>query len=1595
MDMRKIIVLTASCLFGASAYAERVRVFTIYLNGSWGHWSSPELACERFANARWSGGGYALQSYLAYPYQSNSSYPEACRVTFGYNDSTQTGSHLDWIYGGDRCDATSHWSDAQQRCLDQLPYDPVEAKNRGKPQNCGVGNPINSATGNKYQHETDLKPIRSAGVTFSRYYNSQSAAIGHLGSNWRHRYSQRIIIDSNDRYQVQRPDGKVYLFIGQAGGLSSDADVTDRLEIVEGGFRYTRSDSTVETYNSAGRLESITNAKGLMQTMTYGAPDYRGRPMLASVTDAYGATLSFSYDRHARISILTDPQGGVYRYGYGDFDNLSSITYPDGSTRTYHYEDESYRHALTGITDENSDRFATWAYDDQGRAILSEHAGGAQRVDLVYNPDGTTTVTDALGATRTYAFSTHHGVIKSASISGDRCTQCAGSAQASTYDANGFLASKTDWNGNLTTYVHNSRGLEISRTEAAGTPQARTLTTEWHPDFRRPTLIDEPGKRTEYSYDDSGQLLSRTERDTATGATRRWTYTYTAAGLLDTVNGPRTQVNDLTDYDYDAQNNRVRITNALGHITQITAHDAQGRPLTLIDANAVTTTLGYHPRGWLASRTVGSGTSAARTTFDYDKVGNLIRLTSPDGATLDYRYDAAHRLIEITDPLGNRIEYTLDALGNRTGEAIYDTGGVLRRTQSQVFDPLGRLIASLGAGNQRTGYGYDANGNCTSVTDPLRRVTGHGFDALNRLISTLDADNGHTGYTYDARDNLTTVTDPRARVTQYRYDGLNNRIEQTSPDTGTTTYTHDAAGNRLTRTDARGITTGYHYDALNRLSAIGYPDSALNVNLTYDQGPHGIGRLTGMSDAAGSTTYGYDAHGNLISQIKTLLGVQYTTRYAYDLANNLRQITYPSGHTVDYIRDAAGQITTVTTTFEGLTQAVAENITYLPFGAPTDLVYGNGLIRTDHHDLDYRLTQRTTGAVQSLGYGYDVVGNIQTLSDRLDTARSQDLAYDVLDRLISAQGSYGSLDYGYDALGNRTHYSTGTDTDSYHYEATSNRLQSISGPHPNSFSYDAAGNLLQADGVRYRYDDSNRLAQASPGSDTARYTYNGQGQRLIKTVGAQTTVFHYDPDGRLLAETDAQGTTLREYLYLGDRRLALVVGEHPGTGYRYTFQGPAKDGRTTATLTADLDARTLSLRDSAGREFSHQFSDQAWTVEEQKKRRIIRFTGEEPIKLSGRLVFHHQGDDEPSNDTAQAELRLVQPLERSVRVRYADDAGQTRFTGSDRKTGEPVTTAFALDERRLTLTFAEGEPAVFDIPEENWRLTALGPNHSRIDYRYDDGHSRLEGRLRLKRHKTTATLRLQQGQPYRAHYRAMTGQLQTPVSATPGLYYLHTDHLDTPQVITDEDQQIVWRGDQKPFGEVTVTVDTIENPLRFPGQYYDQETGLHYNYFRDYAPNTGRYIESDPIGLVGGLNTYAYANQNPLRYFDPDGRQPICFAWPWGTAVCAVAAIGAVASVKQCSDGLDDVQEGFINAERYRSEQQQAIDCLLNPSCGAITAQQHADAAQNAAQQAINNAASATQNLGTSIPGTSATGSVPTSVVDVAVGAVVNAMVSQ
>ena len=396
-----------------------------------------------------------------------------------------------------------------------------------------VENPIQAATGNKYQRETDYRAAGVFPLVFERHYGSGSHIMSaRLGEKWRHNYDRSIVLTdtpalSTATAYVYRPDGRIFPFNREAGGNwvtnpAFNARLSTRYDSsgTPVGWRYIDSDDSTEDYDTSGRLLSIANRAGLTLRLAY------ENDRLATVTDTFGRSLVFAYDANGRLVTVTDPSGGIYRYAYSASSNLISVTYPDSRARKYLYENPTFPSALTGIDDENGNRFATYAYDGQGRAISTEHADGANKATLAYSStniyDTTTAVTDALGTVRTYKFQTVLGVSKNTGLSQPCTTGCGASSAATAYDANGNIASQTDFNGVKTTYLYDlTRNLETSRTEASGTPQARTIATQWHPTFRLPATITEPTRRTDFSYDERGNLLRRAETALDTGCAQR------------------------------------------------------------------------------------------------------------------------------------------------------------------------------------------------------------------------------------------------------------------------------------------------------------------------------------------------------------------------------------------------------------------------------------------------------------------------------------------------------------------------------------------------------------------------------------------------------------------------------------------------------------------------------------------------------------------------------------------------------------------------------------------------------------------------------------------------------------------------------------------------------------------------------------------------------------------------------------------------------------------------------------------------------------------------------------------------------------------
>ncbi|MEB0013535.1 DUF6531 domain-containing protein [Glaciimonas sp. Gout2] len=576
------------------------------------------------------------------------------------------------------------------------------------------------------------------GLLFTRP-DGKSTAFGLVGSAWigdddgRDRVSATVAVDgvtSTGWTYFSAHDGSTerYSDDGKLLSVTTRAGTTQTMTYSDG-----KSNDTALSRLPADAPMCTNVSSGVR--MTDG--------LLLCVTDNWGQQLQFEYDSRSRLSKMITPGNQSYHYAYDGpsggcaipdqtntacaADNLTQVTYPDGNSKTYWYNEATqinggnactgYKsvapgfgtlmHALTSIVDENGARYTDWTYDCMGRATGNQLIGGLQKTVLRFGQQdsatgaSTTTITDTIGDPANphtnihqFDFRMLHGVSKITAID-QPCAEC-GPAAAYTYDANANVATSTDFSGVVTSYAYDlSRNLETSRTEATGTAHARTITTEWHPTYNVPTTIAAPGQVTTFTYDASGNALSKT---ISAGTTRRsWSYTYNATGQLESVTEPDGDGVNLTQLAYDAAGNLSTITNGLAQVRLFGDYNINGRVGRITEDNGTTTILHYAPRGWLTSQVVTIAGVAHSTRYRYDKVGQLIAVTLPDANVLTYHYDDAHRLTSIKDSLGNTIRYKLDLWGNRMGEDATDPGGVLGRTIQRTHDTINRLQQVSGA----------------------------------------------------------------------------------------------------------------------------------------------------------------------------------------------------------------------------------------------------------------------------------------------------------------------------------------------------------------------------------------------------------------------------------------------------------------------------------------------------------------------------------------------------------------------------------------------------------------------------------------------------------------------------------------------------------------------------------------------------------------------------------------------------------------------------------------------------------------------------------------------------------------------------------
>jgi len=1025
-------------------------------------------------------------------------------------------------------DATGNWCTCDVGFVEQASscvrpdIAPAASNSCKNPDGLFKGQPIMPATGEKFSFQNDWTDTGQAPISFSRTYRSGWAydptrPQAGLGLVWSHNHYARLdatpIGDPTD-VTIVNADGTVRKFAKTAGTAAwATTASTDTLMQLAGGawtYGHAEDDATLN-FGPDGKVLSRRQRNG--RTTTYA---YNVSGQLASITNPFGRSLALSYNGAGQLASVTLPDARVLTYGYDAQSRLSQVTYADGKSRSYVYENASLPQALTGIADESGTRWASFAYDTLGRATSTQLAGAVNRYQVNYVNPGSSSVGDPLNNWRSYTYGFSAG--KLAVTGGSKPSETREPDAASRIqDSNGLVTSETDFKGAVTTTTWDTtRRLPTEVTRAVGTPEAQTVTTQWHASFNLPILISEAGRTTAMTYDAQGNLLSRTVTDTASSpnVSKVWQWTYSTQGLVATRTAPNGAV---TNYSYDSSGNVLTETNALGHVTQY-GYDTANRVVSRTEPNGLVTTFTWDARDRLVAQTVGGQQT---TTFAYKAAGMLETASFSSGLVVSYTYDDAHRLVAWSNNRGESGTYTLDAMGNRTAEQIRDGAGNVAWTVVRTINNINRVSAKTEGANQAHYLSYDYNGEFIRDTNGAYQSTTYGLDGLRRIKSVTDAANVTATLTYNALDAVTEAKDFKGVATTYARDAQGNATAESSADTGGASTQYDALGLPSQITDALGQATTITRDALGRPTGLVFADGK-TTTLRYDLSANSKGYLSEIVDRSGTTEYTRDAFGRVTLKKQTLAnGSVQQVSYGYNPNGTLASIGYPNGGgLLTHSYDSTGRLTALSLNGNPLVTGIAWN----PLGQPTAWSWAFAsptLAASRSYDTAGRMT-----ATEFSSYVYNTAGRIASLTQSLygpgdtdpthSTIASSNVTwsvvYSAVGRITSFNATGNTASFGYDANGNRsssTRVLNGQSTSrTYTVGATSNQLsgfsQTMSGTTTNvAYGYNANGDLV-SDGLRsYTYDAEGRLAAATTGatdvSPTTRYAHNALGQRVFKT----------------------------------------------------------------------------------------------------------------------------------------------------------------------------------------------------------------------------------------------------------------------------------------------------------------------------------------------------------------------------------------------------------------------------------------------------------------------------------------------------------------
>jgi len=1082
-------------------------------------------------------------------------------------------------------------------------------------------------------------------------------------------------------------------------------------------------------------------------------------------------------------------------------------------------------------------------------------------------------------------------------------------------DTAGILRGVVDANGRVMFTLHYNGALvtEVRDYPIAGMPldlPARSVKYGYDAAFRLTSVIDVRGNTTRYGYDVANHLTSITDQE---GRVETIAYAGNSVAKRTAPDG------GVTDYlfEFDDVNKQFtsRITGpetAAGRRVEEFTHNRTGQLVRRTVNGRVDEEVRYDTGARAEIHTDARGFTSRIVKNEFDQV---VESTRQDGTAVKYAFSALNLgLSQEVNETGVKTLYEYDAKGNLSKQ-VDAVGSSNERITLFEVNALGQTTRSTSKGRTEpngsvtrdavTSYTYDSRGTVNAITDPEANTVRFAYDRVGNVVSRTDARGNATLLEFDAKGQVLKLKDPMGRTFAFAYDKVGNTIDQRdfagnqtrlvfnqmdkaiqgiSPRIGAVTLDYDkqglptslvdADGGRSTFEydnfqrpskwrDAAGNITGYSYQvadgsALGILGSLGEPTEVTHPTFTernrFDQRgrPTSITRAgQGIMDLTNSIAYGAsgfaqaetNAYGKTSSVTYNYVGLPdrmtdmlgNKTHLQYDVRGNLLEVLDANNHAHRYEYDRLGRIIKeifplgqiITTQYDAAGNIAARN-------------NANGTAQVYTYDAVDRLTQVTyysseNTVERTVNFTWGVQNELLAWIDKVkDAQTSATITYDIAARKIAETVTYpGGFSmgyaYSYNASGKKSTITWPDNTEIGYSYGSNGRLQSVSIPGEGSISI-----------TDYKWNVP--ASVTLPGGTIQQKTYDALlnlTSLTVKGPGQQAlldTTYSYGKleELRTSARTDmATGVTkVSTYSYDDENRLTNATVDSGGI-------------LVADTETFTLDA--LANRTSDSREIG------AWTHDANDRLRQ-RGTGINATTYdyddAGNLVRMSEPAGKITNYAYDTAHRLAAVVDGSGQLiaRYGyDPAGRRLWKEQFReKNGEIL----AQPRRTYYLYADEGL-----LAEASQTFGSNGVPDS------------------------AATIFAEYGVRPNAIFNTEILFIKTKNSNQQNVVaYYHNDHLGTPIQASDRNGNIVWAANYDAFGKAQITTPaattqkpTIASNLRFSGQTEDSETGWYYNYYRDYDPQTGRYVQSDPIGLAGGLNSYIYANANPLMYSDPYG----------------------------------------------------------------------------------------------------------------------------